>query len=406
MTSLAAPLEGVRVIDLSRVVSGPLCGRMLADMGAEVVKVEPPTGDVTRTVPPDVGGFSPYFAQMNAGKRNVCVDLKAPGGVEVVRRLAAASDVLIENFRPGVLAGLGLGAAALLGDNPRLVYCSITGWGQEGPWRNRQAYAPLVHAQAGMLELSSRLRGRPAEQELHVHGDTYPALVAANAVLAALLQRARTGLGQHLDIAMAEVLLYVNEWTAVELQDEVTDPGAFDIWTHWVLPLGDGTAVTLVGNPTRNFASWVQALGGDPALLADERFASPSARDAHVAEVRAVLTELTARFADFAAIEAALADWPLMVGELRSIAEVARGPWAAHRHLLADALPGLPLPAAPWRSATSAVGVAGPPARRGEHNREVLADVAGFAPDEIDDLLASGALLAEQAPPTAHAGAI
>ena len=141
-------------------------------------------------MPPIVEGISPYFAQMNAGKRNVCLDLKAPGAVDVIERLVDRADVLLENFRPGVMDRLGLGAETLLARNPRLVYCSISGWGQDGPWRDRRAYAPLLHAEVGTLEFAARVRGRAPEQEVHIHGDVYPALVAANAVLAALLQRA------------------------------------------------------------------------------------------------------------------------------------------------------------------------------------------------------------------------
>jgi crotonobetainyl-CoA:carnitine CoA-transferase CaiB-like acyl-CoA transferase len=390
-TGEPGPLDGVRVLDLSRVVSGPLCCRILSDLGADVVKIEPPDGDVTRTVLPFVAGVSAYFAQMNAGKRNVCVDVKAPGGAALIARLADACDVLVENFRPGVMDRLGLGADALLARNPRLVYCSVTGWGQEGPWRDRRAYAPLVHAQAGTLEMAGRLRGRRPEQEVHVHGDTYPAVVAANAVVAALFQRSRTGQGQHLDVAMAEVLLYVNEWAAVELQS-YSDDRQFDIWTHPVFRLGDGTAVALVGNPTRQFATWVRALGGDTAILADERFATTSALVEHRSECLEVLAELVAGVDSFEELEQALLPWPTLVGEVRSVAELGATPWAAHRMVLTEVAPGLSVPTAPWRASRASLGVSGPPARRGEHNREVLAELAGLGDDAIDQLGEAGVL--------------
>src|SRR5690349_5776660 len=156
-SELPRPLAGVRVLDLSRIVSGPMCGRILADLGADVVKVEPPTLDTTRMVAPGSNGS--YFAQMNAGKRNVCVDIKQERGARLVGDLADRADVLVENFRPGVLARRGLGPDDLLRRNPRLVYCSVTGWGQDGPWRERAAYAPVVHAEAGTIEMSGRLRG-------------------------------------------------------------------------------------------------------------------------------------------------------------------------------------------------------------------------------------------------------
>ena len=168
---------------------------MLADLGAEVIKIEAPGGDVTRTVPPVVSDVSVYYAQLNAGKRNVCLDLKSPGAAEVIARLAGASDVVVENFRPGVLARFGLDAPTLRAGNPRLIYCSITGWGQDGPWIDRRAYAPLVHAEVGMLEMGGRVRGRRPEQEVNQHGDVYPALMATNAVLAALSAASDDGQG-------------------------------------------------------------------------------------------------------------------------------------------------------------------------------------------------------------------
>src|SRR5690606_28847600 len=132
-----APLAGVRVLDMTQVVSGPICGRLLADLGADVVKLEPPGGAVTRTVEPEVDGLSVYFTQMNAGKRNVSLDLQAPGAVDLVRRMVARCDVLVESFRPGVLARMGRGPAVLLQEHPRLVICSVSGWGQTGPWAHR-----------------------------------------------------------------------------------------------------------------------------------------------------------------------------------------------------------------------------------------------------------------------------
>jgi CoA:oxalate CoA-transferase len=393
------PLDGVEVVDLSRIVSGPLCGRLLADLGADVIKVEPPDGDHTRVVPPSVDGMSPYFAQMNAGKRNISLDLKAPGATEVVARLAGRADVLVENFRPGVMARLGLGADELMARNPRLVYCSISGWGQDGPWRDRRAYAPLIHAEVGTLDFSARVRARPPEQEVHVHGDVYPALLAANAVLAALLQRATTGVGQHLDIAMAEVLPYVDEWTAVDLQrptdddDARADRGGFDIWTNRVFATADGTGVMFVGNIVRLFPAWITSLGGDESLLTDPRFATEPARRANELEVVAVVARLAAAFPDFASLERAVDGAPMLVAEVRSVADLAATPWAAQRGLLAEAAPGLPVPAAPWRSDGAAVGLAGPAVARGHHNREVLTEL-GYTDAEIALLVAAGAVTA------------
>jgi CoA:oxalate CoA-transferase len=390
MNTAPAPLAGVRVIDLSRVVSGPLCGRMLADLGAEVVKIEPPEGDITRNVPPFVNGVSAYFAQMNAGKRNVSVDLKAPHGPEVVARLAAGADVLIENFRPGVLARFGLDAPTLLAANPRLVYCSVTGWGQDGPWRDQRSFAPLVHAAAGTLELNARHRGRRPEQEVNQHADVYTAVIATSAVLAALLQRGTTGQGQHLDVAMGQASVYVNEWAATGLQPPADDYGNFDAWNHFTFPLGDGSYVALLGNPVDLFAVWVGTLGGNKDLLTDPRFADRTARAAHLAELVSEVEALTRRFADFPALEAVLGPWTL-AAPVRSVAELAGTDWAAYRRLTAEIAPGLPVPAAAWQASASSVGVQAEISALGADNASVLAR-AGYSTDDIGELHASGAL--------------
>jgi crotonobetainyl-CoA:carnitine CoA-transferase CaiB-like acyl-CoA transferase len=364
---------------------------MLADLGADVVKVEAPSGDVTRTVPPVVSDVSVYYAQLNAGKRNVGLDLKAPGGSEVIARLAGASDVLLENFRPGVLARYHLDAATLRAANPRLIYCSVTGWGQDGPWVNRRAYAPLVHAEVGMLEMGGRVRGRRPEQEVNQHGDVYPALMATNAVLAALVQRATTGVGQHLDVAMGQALVYVNEWAAVGLQRHRGDHGTFSTWTHWNYRVGDGSYIALVGNPVRLFPAWVRCLGGDPALLDDPRFVTEESRAEHLDEVVAAIDSMTSGYPNAASIEAVL-DPSMLAGPVRSVADLAESDWARHRGLTVEVAPGLPVPAAPWQSDGSSVGVGGEVASLGAHNREVLTEI-GYGPSEIDALVAAGVLI-------------
>ena len=379
-SSLPAPLAGVRVLDLSQVVSGPLCGRVLADLGADVVKVEAPAGDVSRTVAPKVGGKSLYFTHVNAGKRAVCIDLRSDTGAALVARLAERSDVLVENFRPGVLAKRGLGADTLLERNPRLVYCSVSGWGQTGSWSQRRAYAPLVHAEAGRIELAARLRGVPPQQEVHVHGDVYPGLIAASAVLGALYQRERTGRGQHLDVAMAEVLVYADEWSSTDLAGHERDR-SFDIWTHPVFTVADGTGVALVGNPVRSFAQWVEALGGEATPV-------PASRD----QALAVLHDLVATVPDFPTLEARLEQYPMLVAEVRSVADLAATPWAAERGVFTEIEPGARVVAAPYRSRHAPIGASGPAPRKGEHTRAVLRELLDLDDEQLDALEAAGAI--------------
>jgi crotonobetainyl-CoA:carnitine CoA-transferase CaiB-like acyl-CoA transferase len=369
---------GVRVLDLTQVVSGPICGRALADLGAEVIKIEAPGGDVSRTVAPHVAGNGLYFTHLNAGKRGACIDLRTEAGADLVARMAERCDVLLENFRPGVLAKRGLGADQLLERNPRLVYCSISGWGQRGPWAQRRAYAPLVHAEAGRIELAARLRNARPQQEVHVHGDVYPGLVAVSAVLAALYQREHTGRGQHLDVAMAEVLVYADEWSSTDLTGYPPER-SFDIWTHPTATVADGTGVVLVGNPVRSFGQWVEALGaaGTPQPERDE-------------DALAAVLALVAAVADFTTLERLLDPYPMLVAEIRSVAELAATPWAAAREVFVEVEPGARVVAAPFRSQHATIRVAGPAPRQGEHSREILRDVLGLGEAELDDLEATG----------------
>src|SRR3954451_639289 len=205
------PLDGVRVLDLSRVLSGPSCGKALVDLGADVVKVEPPEGDLTRTAQPRVGGVPVYFAQQNCGKRCISVDLRLPAGQTLVADLAAVSDVVVENFRPGVLDRFGLGYDRVRARTPAVVYCSITGYGQDGPMAARRAYAPVMHAELGFMEFAARRFGTEPRAEAISHADLYSGLQATVGILAALVQRDATGVGQHIDVAMAEVMLQATE---------------------------------------------------------------------------------------------------------------------------------------------------------------------------------------------------
>lgn len=377
---LGPPLAGIRVLDCSQVMSGPLCGRALADLGAEVVKVEAPAGDITRTVPPFVDGNGLYFTHVNAGKRAITVDLRTDEGAALVRRLAGTCDVLLENFRPGVLARRGLGADDLLAEHPRLVYCSISGWGQDGPWAQRRAYAPLVHAQAGRIELAARLRKEPPRQEVHVHGDIYTSFTALAAILSALVQRERTGFGQHLDVAMGDALLYTDEWASTDLAGFGPDR-AMDIWNHVILPLADGSSVTLVGSPVRMFDRWIAALGGDP----DDR---PIDDDDALAKVAA----LVARVPDYHAFEAALENEPMLVAEVRSVAELAETSWAIEREVFTEVRPGARIVRSPFRSRHAPIGAVADAPLPHQHTDEVLRDLLGCTDDEIAALRASGAV--------------
>jgi CoA:oxalate CoA-transferase len=396
------PLAGVVVLDLSRVLSGPSCGKALVDLGADVIKVEPPEGDLTRTARPRVGGFPVYFAQQNCGKRCVSVDLRLDAGRDIVARLAAASDVVLENFRPGVLDRLGLGYDAVRARNPRVVYCSITGYGQDGVMASRRAYAPVMHAELGLMEFTARRLHAEPRAEAVSHADLYAGLQATVGILAALVHRDRTGEGQHVDVSMAEVMLQATEWTAVELAGGGGDLlHIFGSFNAPVLRLGDGTVVHVPGDPVSSFPAWCVAMER-PDLAADERFVTREARNVNRAAMLDLFQEFATTFSRFEDFEAALGKARLAVGEMRPLADVGAAPWAEDREALVDVgdehSGPLRLPRSPFRFSAASAGTTGRPAWQGQHNREVLREVLGLTDADVDQLERDGVLVARSVP--------
>ena len=314
----ARPLDGVRVLDFSQVVSGPICGRMLADLGADVVKLEPPEGDIIRWLEPQVGDppVSVYFTWVNAGKRSISLDLRTGRGVELARQLAESSDVVLENFRPGVLESFGLDADTLLARRPDLVYCSINGWGSTNSWSQRRAFAAMVQAEVGRVELDARLRDAPPEQSPHVDGDITPGLLAVSGIVAALFQRERTGRGQHLDVSMAEALVYTDEWTSTELTG-YDGPRIPDTWNYPIFTVADGTDVAFMGDPHRRLPEIAAALTDAPVAHTDSRD-----------EALRILADLCAQVPDFATLEARFEQFGFLVAEVRSVQQLSDTPWA------------------------------------------------------------------------------
>ncbi len=223
MGEATGPLTGRRVLDLSQAIAGPFVGRILADLGADVVKVEWTNGDVTNRFGPPTAGLTGLFHHMNAGKRGIGLDLKSPAAGDLIRRLAARADVVVENFRPGVLARAGLGYADLAADNPRLVMASVSGFGQTGPEAGRAAYVPVIHAESGLLARQAAIDGRPVADIAMSLADQITALHTTIAILAALDQRATTGVGQHVGVGMLEAMVATDD-KASEAIDGITDP--------------------------------------------------------------------------------------------------------------------------------------------------------------------------------------
>ena len=398
----AGPLAGVRVLDLTRVLSGPHCTRMLCDLGAEVIKVEPPEGDLTRFAYPRRNSISTYFTQQNVGKRNVSMDMRHQRGVDLLARLADTSDVLVENFRPGVMDRMGLGYETLAARNPRLVYASLTGYGHTGPWRDRRAYAAVVGAETGVTMLQGQAHGGEARNDPMSHGDVYTSLECLAGVLAALYQRERTGDGQWVEVSMAETMLSVNEHAQWELRPDDSDDGGDDIPSfapgdYFVLRTAEGHRVIVGGHPAdkANFRTFC-TVAGRTDLLDDARYATTRLRRQHLDELHEAVEAWSSTVSDLDAVEAAFGEHGLAVGVLRTVREVGGTEWARARGAVVDVPDrgdgSVRVTNSPWHFSRADSGVRGQPAYRGEDNRAVLAEVLGLGDAELDALEADGVL--------------
>ena len=385
------PLEGVRVLDFTRVLSGPHATRMLADLGAEVIKVEPPMGDLTRFATPRINSQSSYFTQQNVGKKNISLDMTKPEAVEILKQLIARCDVVIENFRPGVMKKMGLDYEALRSSNPRLIYASISGYGATGPWVTRRAYAPVVNAETGITKFQGDVRGGQYANDPHSHGDVYTALEASAAVLAALYQREHTQCGQYIDVSMAETMLYVNEHAHNHLWDDDVPEGtirSFQPADYPVLTVADGSMVVVSGHPAEKgtFDFFVGAME-KPELLSDERFKDIEHRLQHFNELMSIMLEWARTVPTADEIEARLAKNQLACGRLRSVRELAETDWAESRGAIVNidnrGTGTLRIPNSPWHFSGSDTSTRGVAQYRGEDNRDVFSNIVGLDDETI-----------------------
>jgi CoA:oxalate CoA-transferase len=401
---MTRPLDGIRVLDFTRVLAGPHATRMLCDLGAEVIKIEPPEGDLTRFGQPRLNSLATYFIQQNVGKLNVSLNLADARGVDIARKLVTMSDVVIENFRPGVMQRLGLGYDTLAAQNERIIYASISGYGATGPWVNRRAYAPVVNAEVGLTKHQGDVRGGAYANDPFSHGDVYTGMEAAAGILAALVQRGRTGRGQYLDISMAETLLYVNEHAHDQLwEGEVPADWirSFQPADYPVLTTRDGSIVVVSGHPASktNFGWFCTAMERND-LLNDERFVDVPARLAHLADFHAILRAWAATITDAETIEKIFAEHNLATGRLRSVADVARTDWAKQRGVITEVSDRgggtIRIPQSPWKFSDADVRIRGIPKYRGEDNTAVLRDLLGVDNETITQLAHDGVTSSHQ----------
>jgi CoA:oxalate CoA-transferase len=379
------PLHGLRVLDFSTTIAGPHCSRLLADMGADVVKVESPEGDLMRSRPVQRDGAGTMFGQLNAGKRSIVLDLKRPESIAAIKKLAAKVDVVLENYRPGVMKRLGIDYPELAKVNPRLVYCAISGYGQTGPAAGRPAYAPVIHASTGydMAHLFYQQgRERPDNCGIFV-ADYASGSYALGAILAALYQRNASGQGQMVDVSMFETLvgMLLGEVNRAQFDFEMPSRPMYG-----PVEAKDGY-VMLATASERTFQDMATAAGRRD-WLTDQRFEKyPDRRmnwDQFVDEFEAWSKELTVK-----ECVAALEKHGVPCSPYLTVTEALQDPQVEHRGSLCtieDSAGSYKSPAPPFRFSGSALQSGPKVADLGEHTSSVLAE-AGLSDGEIKALV-------------------
>ena len=392
------PLSDVTVLDLTRALAGPICGRLLSDLGARVIKIEPPDGDLTRLMVPRVDGQSPYYVQYNVGKECVSIDLHSRAGRELFLQLVPHADVVLENYRPGVMTRLDIDYGQLIEVNPQIIMASVSGWGHNNTRSGQGAFASAIHAEAGVTEMVARRRGEEPRNDPMSHSDTYAGLHALGAVLAALHLRDRTGEGQKVEVSMAESTLMVNDLAAIEMTGQ--DPAVgFKGGQNWspVLRMANGRYVSITIDITTNdgFRYMVEAIGR-PELAEDPRFAVIEDRVANRDALTGILAEFIATLENAAAVEAAIGPSAVLAAEVRTVPELAATDWAAERGAFVEIDTGrgetIDVPQSPWRFQDADAGAKPFVGYRGEHNREVLSDLLGLSASELDVLEADSVI--------------
>jgi crotonobetainyl-CoA:carnitine CoA-transferase CaiB-like acyl-CoA transferase len=391
---MAGPLTGIRVLDLTSVVSGPLATMFLADQGAEVIKIEPLGGDITRRSRQSIsasGEFSALFVSSNRGKRSLALDLKRPEAAKIMRKLIRRSDVLVQNFRPGTMERLGLDEPTLRELNPLLIYVSISGVGESGPYAKKRVYDPIIQSLSGFADLQAEPKTRRPQMIRTIVADKTTAIFAAQAVTAALFARERTGEGQHIRLAMLDTMIAylwpeaMTQYTVVGHEATTADPTARP---DLIFETADGyiTVGTISDSEWQGFC----AASGRPGLVEDPRFNTPGGRAVNATERILLMAEIIR--------ERPTADWlqRLDANDVPSAPVLRRNEVIANEQVLARELiteldhPDIglirqPVPAA--RFDRTPARIQGPAPRIGEHSAAILAEL-GLEVAEIERLAA------------------
>jgi crotonobetainyl-CoA:carnitine CoA-transferase CaiB-like acyl-CoA transferase len=395
------PLEGIKVLDLSRVLAGPWCTQLLADLGAEVIKIERPgTGDDTRHWGPPWHGegerrVAAYFLSCNRGKKSAAIDFSQPEGAALVRQLAAKADVVVENFKVGGLAKFGLDAASLHAANPRLIYASITGFGQDGPYADRAGYDFIIQGMGGMMSITGLPDGEPGGGPLRAGvavADLFTGMYACVAILAALYGREKTGEGAHLDLALfdTQLAMLANQAENALISGENpprqgnTHP---NIVPYQPFDAADQPIIIAVGND-RQFARLAQ-ICGHAEWAADARFATNEARVANRSEIVGLVGG-SMREKSAAEWLRQLEEAGIPAGPINSITQALADVQAQHRQMVRT-VAAVPLVGSPVRMDGERTDSDLPPPALGEHTVEVLAAL-GIGPDDLSRLKQAGVI--------------
>ncbi|MEO6972493.1 MAG: CoA transferase [Rhodoferax sp.] len=387
-------LADITVLDFTIVMSGPMCTRMMADAGADVIKVEPPDGDVVRQRPPQRGGISTYYASMNCGKRSVVLDLRTDDGKRIARELAAKADVLVENFRPGVMKRLGLDYETLARENPRLIYASISGFGQTGPKAQTPAYAPVIHAASGYeLAYNEYQRGstRPANNGIFI-ADVLGASHAFGAIQLALFEREKSGLGQAVDVSLMDSVLgmLIYEMQAAQFPPERS--------RQVYEPVKSSDGFVMVAAVTRKNLEVLFDIIGFPEGKTDPRFATVATKEANWPALLELIERWTSQRPS-AECEDLFMKAGVPCSRYRSVGEAMADPQVVARGTMTELGEVTPegdgrflVANAPYILSATPTSARPRLASLGEHSAEVLKELLGLSDGEVVELQHRGVL--------------
>ena len=384
------PLQGIRVLDFTAMLAGPHCARLMADLGAEVIKIEGPEGDLIRARPPLRDGNSTYFGALNCGKKSIAIDLKRETAKPIIYALAKLSDVVVENFRPGVMARLGFDYATLSKHNPKLVYCSISGYGQSGPGATRAAYAPIIHAASGYdaANLSYQVEQEsPASTGIFI-ADILSGAYAFGAIQAALVHRERTGQGQAIDVSLMDSMLNLMVFECQEAQF----PSERKRPVYAPMKTTDGHVI-IAPISQKNFEQMADAMGR-PDLKTDARFSTGQARVVNWTGLMTIIEQWTEQRTGIE-IETIMDANGVPCSRFLTVADAMKDPQLAERGGLSrikDEAGDFLVPNAPFQFLATPAAAGPSVSGLGADSGEVLAGLLGLSAENIDKLRRDGVL--------------